>query len=399
MLLTKKLLSFINRVFDKDPGKFLAFRLGYDGGMSWRVEEAFLYTTVDGGVGQDLAIDLSQHTIAGLVGYLASQPGYSVRYIDGTDLAQLSARVLLDASNNISNSNGDHIYGYTSVLWAYLEAAASELKQAQAAIVEMLKQMSTRTARDIWLDEVGGFYGIPRLAGEQDTQYGPRIIAEVLRPRENNVAMEAAIKIFTGQDATVTDVVEWTPDLPMHDGSITHDGTSNYVSSAKPRYGLFDVEYGYDLLNGGDFTGFQGVVRDLIGRLRAAGTHLRALALKGSAMQDSLAAPTDAVEASLLQVGLATTDDLAAPTEATTLATSMSTLSDTLDGALDGLAVVLSTQFTYSGLRTYDGAITHRGISTSAEDIGTPGDIPFSGVLTLDGSFNLDSTEQIDGLI
>jgi hypothetical protein len=397
MLLTPKLLSFINRVFDKDPRKFLALRLSYGGGMTWNVQDAVLTTNVQGGIGAPLNVDLTQYTLADLVGYLAAQPGYSVPYADAGDNAQLSARILLDGSGDIAVSNGDHLYGYTNVLWAYLEAASSELARAKAQIAEMLQQMSTTTAGDVWLDELGGYYGIPRISGEADASYGPRIITEVLRPRENNVAMEAAIKAFSGQNTTVTDVTEWSSVAPLYNGSEVHDGSILHNAAASPLYGLFDVVYGYDLENGGSLTEFAQLIRDLIDRLRAAGTHLRALSLSASSMSDAFThAPSDA---SAMSVGAAMTDPLTAPTESTTIGVAMVALTDTAVAGLDGLAAIISTNYTYSGLRLYNGAITHQGISTNAEDIGSPGDIPFSGVLVLDGSFNLDGSQLIDGLI
>src|SRR3546814_4396237 len=85
--------------------------------------------------------------------------------------------------------------------------------------------MSTKTAQGEWLDELGGYYGVPRIQGENDASYGPRIIAEVLRPRGNNVAMEAAIKVYTGQDAKVTDVTLYGDPFPRYDATIRYDGT------------------------------------------------------------------------------------------------------------------------------------------------------------------------------
>lgn len=370
MLLTKKLLSFIGRVFDKDPRKFLALRLGYDGGMTWRVEDATLYTTVQGGSGQDLEVDLGQHTVTGLVNHLANQPGYAVQYIDGSELAQLSARVLLDGAGDISRSNGDHLYGYSNVLWAFLETTANELEQAKTAIAEMLRQLSTKTASDMWLDELGDQYGVLRMLGELDQQYGPRIIAEVLRPRENNIAMEAAIRIFTGQQAKVTDVVEWTIALPAHDSSITHNGASTYSSSASPLYGLFDVQYGYDLLNGGDFTEFQQTVRELIDRLRAAGTHLRALALQGSAIGDTFTAPTDASGAKLLNVNMAMGDDFAGAVDGEiTIAMALEDMNDSLDPATDDAALSIQYNLTHNSIRSYNGAVQHRGTDLVPEPL------------------------------
>lgn len=371
MLLTQKLLSFIHRVFKKDPDQFLALRLGYNGGMTWSVAEGVLTTSVSGGIGHGLTIDLSQYTITSLVNYLAAQPGYQVLYIDGTEQAQLSARVLLDGSNDISLSNGDHLYGYTNVLWAFLEAASVVLGDAKAAIAQMLLQMSTTTAGDVWLDELGGYYGIPRLAAETDASYGPRIIAEVLRPRANNVAMEAAIKVFTGQAATVTDVVEWAATFPTYDSEIHYDGSHNYASSTNyPRYGLFDVQYGYDLINGGSFAAFQQTVTDLINRLRDAGTHLRSLSLVGGTISDTYTTPPTDGDAIPFVVGAPLTDAATAPTETTSaMPTQMGLLADTLAAPGDAAGLNTAYSTTYNGQRAYDGSVLYASGSTVAETI------------------------------
>lgn len=379
MKLTQKLLAFLGRVFDKDPQTFLALRISYESGaMTWNVSNAVLTTAPVGGGGQPLTVDLTQFTVFGLVQFIASQRGYSIPYVDGTDLNQLSARVLLDGSGNIAESNGDHIHGYTSPLWAYLEAASLELDRAASAIIEMLKQMSTTTGSDIWLDEWGGVYGIPRLQGESDAAYGQRIIAEVLRARGNNVAIELAIKQFTGQDAKVTDVVEWTTPLPKYNGAITHNSASNYNSTAQPIYGKFDVEYGYDLLTGGDIASFQAIVSGLIDRLRDAGTHLRSVLLKGSALFDTYTTPpTDLAEMPLV-VGVPLADTRAAPTEAQTMNVDMADMAETnaIGGAADGTACTFTFLHKYDSSRTHDSNILYRG---GWQFTGAPADNEFAG--------------------
>jgi hypothetical protein len=361
MRLTRKLLSALNRVFSRDPLKFLALRLSYEGTMSWRVEDAVLHTTVDGGVGSALEVDLSDYTVASLALFLHAQPGYDVLYVDGTDAAQLSARVLLDGGSDITASNGDHLYGYTSVLFAFFESLAGELDALRLSIGEALKQLSTRTASDAWLDELGGYYGIPRIAGEPDESYGPRIIAEVLRPRGNNVALEMAIKTFTGQDATVTDVEFTAGGTNFYDGTYTHNAAINHSDTAAVnQYGLFDVEYGYDLINApGDFSEFATIVRGVINRLRDAGTHLRALDLVGTGLDDSSPAPTDAMGD--IAVAAALADEPAAPTEETTSAVSMVALTDTMAAPTEEADLEITYGHFYNGGRSYNGAITHTG--------------------------------------
>lgn len=366
MKITQRLLSYLNRVFDKDPHEFLALRLQYAGAMTWTVKDATLTTKVTTGPGLSLTVDLTQYTIAQLATFLAAQPGYSVVYLDASTNAQLGARVLIDGTASITDSNGDHITGYSSVLFALLESIGSELRNARLQLTEMLNQMSTRTASDVWLDELGGYYGIPRLASEPDAAYGPRIIAEVLRPRTNNVAIEQAIKTFTGQATKVTDVVTFIAAFPVYDGSITHNSTFTYNSTAATRYGLFDVQYGYDLENGGSFAVFQATITALIGRLRAAGTQLRSLTLTGSTLSDIGPTPTDD-SPMILVVAPSLTDPLTAPTESLALVTAMPLADALASPPADTGSLTVTPSFFYTGLRRYDGAITHAGTAAYAD--------------------------------
>lgn len=370
MRLTAKLLSYLHRVFDKDPGPFLALRLRYDGGMTWRVQDGVLTTTVAGGSGEGHVVPLDGLSVADLATFFAAKPGYSVPYVDGSQLSRLSALALIDASGDINTSNGDHLYGYTSVLWSKLEAFAVELTRAREQIVQMLRQMSTTTADGEWLDEIGGYYAVPRLAGESDQSYGPRIIAEVLRPRANNVAMEEAIKVFTGQDARVTDVTLYGPTFPLYNGNITRNSVYTHSASAIPVYGLFDVEYRYDLVNGGDIEQFAETVRGVIDRLRDAGTHLRSLLLMGSDIGDAFPLPSDGAASQDLAVVQALADLFAEPNDdAIAVSGGLQGLSDAMDAALEDTALSVGYAYRYSGLRRYNGAIMRMGVQVAVETV------------------------------
>lgn len=367
MKFTQKLLGYLHKVFDKDPHEFLAMRLQYQGGMTWQVSDGFLYTTVSGGPGANLAVDLSQYTVSQLVAYLSTQTGYFVLYADTSNLSTLQSLVLMDGSGDISQSNGDHLYGYTNVLWSYMDAQSNELEQAQTQIGEMLNQMSTTTASSEWLDLLGAYYGVPRLAGELDTSYGPRIIAEVLRPRGNNVAIEMAIQAYTGQLATVTDVTLYGPTFPLYNSTITRNGAYKYNAVAKPIYGFFDVQYGYDLINGGDITAFTQTVKNLVNTLRDAGTQMLSLSLQGSSISDALTPPTDS--AFTLKVVPTFADALTPPVDtASVVATKVSPFADTLTAPTDaGISLVVNTAYKYNSVRHYNGIITRQGIGSYPE--------------------------------
>lgn len=360
MRLTSKLLGSLNRVFDKDAKKFLALRFNYAGTMSWKVEDLVLTTrNVDG---DDLSIDLTQHTLSSLAAYLAAQDGYTVTYIDASR-AHLSARVLINDANTPSASNGDHLYGFSSLLWAFLDAYAVELAKYETAVELAPLQMSTTTAEDFWLDEIGDYFKVPRIAGEPDAVYGPRIIAETVRPKGNNVAMELAIKAYTGQDVTVTDVVDTIGGVNFYDGSVNHDGSIDYDTSVSTRYCLFDVEYGYDVLNGGAFDDFADAVRDVVGRLRAAGTHLRNLTLTSPEIGDAYSDPiTDALDAFMGAMTIA--DSVSAPVEAFEAMAGIFSLSEDVNPPTEDSELNLVYGYLYDGSRTYDGSFPHAGGTT-----------------------------------
>lgn len=272
MKLTHKLLGFLNRVFDKDPSQVLALRLQYDGAMQWTVEDGRLITSVSGGSGASLNVDLSSYTIGTLAVMLGSQPGYSVPYVDTSPVAGRSALALIDSSGNPDTSNGDHLYAYTSTLWAYIDSIASELKLAADQVVQMLHQLVIGTAEAEWLDELGSYYAIARELGEADQPYAARIIASLGRPRSNNVAIEMAINTaLQGVPAKVTDVT--TP-------------TAFTAGSGGTSYGLFDVVYTVALDSNQTFANYTTKVTAIVEAFRAAGTHMRQILINGS-LEDS----------------------------------------------------------------------------------------------------------------
>lgn len=258
MKLTSKLIGYLNRVFDKTPSPVAALRLDYAGSMTWTVADGVLSTVVSGGPGASLQINLAAFTISSLATYLAAQSGYTVTY-SSPDISTLNARVLLDASGDPSQSNGDLMMAYTSLLWAWLDPAAKELKDASDQIDQAVLQMVPQTASGEWLDELGMYYSVDRLANEPDGLYAPRIVAEVKRSKGNNIAIAAAISdVAGGETSRVTDA-------PL-------DVTSN-------SYGLFDVDidFSFDRLEqyGMDSTLDSALI--VIERMRDAGTHLRNL--------------------------------------------------------------------------------------------------------------------------
>lgn len=222
-----RLLSNLHGVFDKDPGRALAFRFRFlTGGMRWWIADGRLRTEVDAvdwveGLsyldgtwtlngdrtlsGEYLAppagldIALEGHTIGSLVSMLAAQPGYSVVYVDDSMLS-VSARALMTGGGDQAESNGDHVHAFRSLLWSLLDAYSGPLDIADADIAAALRQAYLHSAEAEWLDLWGGYFGVRREAGEADARYVERIVREVLRPRNNAIAIQNAVAELTGHN-------------------------------------------------------------------------------------------------------------------------------------------------------------------------------------------------------
>jgi len=262
MKLVEKLLGYLNRVFDKGPDAALALRLRYDGSaMSWTVADGVLTTTVTGGTGAALRVDLAGFTVGTLSVFLAAQPGYTVPFVDTGELLGLSALALIDATGDQAQSNGDHLTAFRSVLWSYMTGQATELTSSRAAIGEALLQIAATTASDTWVDEHGGYYGIPRRNGEADAPYAARMVAEITSARGNGVAIAEAIRLATtGISAKVTDYATIT---------VSGGGVGSY--------GLFDADVEVGVDSPLDQVQINSNTLSIIEAMRDAGTHLRKL--------------------------------------------------------------------------------------------------------------------------
>ena len=372
MLLTQKLLRLLNSVFDKDARAFTAFRIRHESGrLRWRIEDHVLTGSVDGV--ELFEVALAGYTIRTLLEHLATLPGITVISRVSTEQFGLSAGALMDQSGDQASSNGDQVLAFTSLLWAYLEAMAVELREARRQIDEALLQMSAKTAEAEWLDEWGGYFGFPRKDGEADASYSKRIVEEILRPRGNNKAIEIGLRDVFGQDCEVIDLQRFGDVFPIYGGAFVHDGTYLHNADAIPYYGLFKVVIGYDLLGGADISGYVEEVSAYIDTLRDAGTHLESIELTGSKLDDSFAGAEDGSSVQVLSVIPTLLDALNEPTETVPVfplvvgdasapgGTVPNSFEDQLDAPSDatGGSIVYTTA--YSGLRKYDAKVPHAG--------------------------------------
>ena len=192
----ERLIGNLYRAFDQDPAAGLALRLQAPGGLAWRVANRTLTLEHEAGglIGE---VDLAGKTIAEVADLMPGL-GVTVGY-ESVEFGARAADSLLAGDGRESASNGDHLYLYDTLLWALCDAYASELETADAmGIVEGLKQAYLHTAAGGWLDYWGSYFGVWRETSENDADYLDRIIVEVIRPRNNAVAIESAIRDIVG---------------------------------------------------------------------------------------------------------------------------------------------------------------------------------------------------------
>ncbi len=306
MRLADKLLQYLHGAFDKDPGARVALRFRYDGAMTWRIAGRTLSTLTVGGSGSDMSIPLADLTIADLASLIAQQSGYSIVFVD-MDLARRGAASLLDGESDQAASNGDALYAPELTAYHILDALSVELEVAKAAIPPMLEQLSIRTASADWLDEIGSYYGLARRAGEIDENYSRRIVADTLRPKGNNIAVEEAIRALLGGysanvvDAPMAEVVTYW----RADGEVQADGSRRADAIVRRHYGQFDVQVGFDLMSAESLTELAARVRLAVEGFRDAGTRMRQMSVEGR-IEDRASPSTDS---SLLSATMAEHSD------------------------------------------------------------------------------------------
>ncbi len=185
-------------VFDKSPVAELALRLRHPDGAVWSIAEGVLTVTVGAA---HHTYDLSLVSVGQLCADLESD-GFEVLSISPM-LAGKSAMVLVEGQGDQLQSNGDHISGFTSLLWAIFSAYSGELRAAKAQIGEALRQMVITQAEGEWLDLWGALYAQERMGAESDADFAERIPKEAFRIRVNKFGIEDAIKDATGFDVRI----------------------------------------------------------------------------------------------------------------------------------------------------------------------------------------------------
>ena len=230
-----KLIGYLHRVFDVDAHGEPMLRVRHEQWCAWTVADDQL--TLDSATGQRYIFALNDYTLASLAAAIEALPGFSgVALAD--DASKRSASVLIASSGRQDQSNGDTLYGYRSLLWALLHAMGKGLADASADVDLAIDQVYMARAGGEWLDLHGSYYSIVRALGELDEVYLARLIAEILLPRSNNVAVAMALQtLFDGEPGTVVvvDAPVQTYDPPLESGHTAGYGLFDVLITEPPR--------------------------------------------------------------------------------------------------------------------------------------------------------------------
>jgi hypothetical protein len=179
---------------DKDAHAVPAFTLTYNGvSATVTIQTKTLVTSIDGGTGSALSVNLANYTIATLVTFLNGQTGYTAALATGANGAA-SALSLMEIVAQPLSAEPLTLYQFTSANWLIWMPILWQLQLAQINLQNALNELYITTGDSGFLDFWGRVYGnVTRNPNETDDAYALRIMTETTRPRLTALALEEAV--------------------------------------------------------------------------------------------------------------------------------------------------------------------------------------------------------------
>ncbi len=187
------LLSLLPNFLSKDPQAEAGVTLAYDGSAGTvSIAQKQLSTTVTGGTGEPLVIDLDGLTLQDVSDTLNSQQGYSSAV--GNVNPDISALTLIPVQGQQFFSS-PMLRVTRSLLWRLLLPFVWELETLKKFDEDLGNQFAIRSSGGKWLDYNGDIYGgVRRLFNEDDPEYATRMLKEVQRWRLNEYALAEIVQ-------------------------------------------------------------------------------------------------------------------------------------------------------------------------------------------------------------
>lgn len=199
---------------DLGPEPIAAMRIS--GNVSWSIDSGVMDIVF--GDGRTLTVMLT-----GTVGTLRkalTSAGLIIDYVN-TETLNLSAKAIVDGSGDGGNSATGVVNVFSSNLWTLLGAYGIEVDAAETQVEEAIKQLYIGSAEGELLDYWGEHFGVLREGGELDADYRVRIIVEVLRPKNNKIALENAASALVGDRVEIHE--PWTDLFHLSDSRLDQE--------------------------------------------------------------------------------------------------------------------------------------------------------------------------------
>ena len=194
-----RMLGYLPTTFDTAPHATLAIRITQPG-VTLEVRNTKLWVN-----GSPIPLQGSLNDVVAAIATL----GVSV-VLTRPDLKDLTqgARLLLDQGLFTTDEPGGDLYIFENLLWVLLRPLGFALEARSEGISSALAQLNLLTSEGEWADTWGRFLGIRRHAGEADATYTARMKHEIIRGRENNLALAQILADDFGiEDVVIEDLL------------------------------------------------------------------------------------------------------------------------------------------------------------------------------------------------
>lgn len=208
-----RLLKKLHRVFEKDPSPIDAITIEENGEAL--ITGGKLTVTPDGGNTTQYSLD--GMTIAEIASALQAD-GIACEVADSSTADMLAIGLM-----SIRTETPAALRYPTNLLYQELKVYAMLLEQQFERIGLASKQIYLHSASDEWIEYwCRQFLAHPRIRGESDDEYLRRTIAEIIRPNQNNIAIEKLIEDAIGLNTTVVDALSIFDELSAEQQAIAN---------------------------------------------------------------------------------------------------------------------------------------------------------------------------------
>lgn len=216
-------------------------------------------------------IDLRNHTLGDLPS-ISTISGVNFTLLkDGQKRSEFKALNLLEIHSDVENFIDIAIH--TNPLWVLLRPFAWTLGAANINYDVGLNQLNVLESKDFFADYWGRYLGVPRRKNEDDGTYTRRIIDTLIRPRENNFALENILISDLDLTGTISDLLPRVLQANLGGGDdraplLTGNENESFIAGNVYNSGNFFVDVPVTILT----TASTDALKRVINENKAAGT-------------------------------------------------------------------------------------------------------------------------------